>query len=136
MFNENETLVDIVIKNGQLFKKLLKNGKEILEPVEEDVERDTTNDFADTSTVPAPWKDADTEILMPKNKGHKVLTRSQHVDRSLRLEAVLVKALGPKMRGSDMETIDLGGNSALKELLLDLCQASGGEWSKVAKRIK
>jgi hypothetical protein len=137
---ENDTLLDIVIKDGQLFKRVFRNGEEVLEPVQEDnnePSRSFSQRFDDTETIPQDWTPPsdNTEILKPIEK--KGMTRAEHVDRSLKVEAVLVKAFSPRMRlGRSTETIDTNGNGALKELLIDLCKAMGPPWNEKIPHIK
>lgn len=131
---DNETLIDVEIRDGQLVKKVArKDGSIEYVPVEEKSTKPSmTERFADTETVPNDWKPTTTKVLMPKQP----LTREQHVDRSCRVEAVLIKAFSPRMRESSTETLDTRGNTAVKELLENLCDAMGGEWKERAKHIK
>lgn len=141
---ESDTLLDIVIKDGKLFKRVYRNGEEVLEPVQEHKEEPSqsfsqsfSQRFADTETIPQDWTppDENTEILKKRDKHG--LTRAEHVDRSLRVEAILVKAFSPRMRlGHVTETIDTNGNGALKELLVDLCKAMGPPWNEKIPHIK
>lgn len=141
---ENDTLLDVVIKDGQLFKRVYRNGEEVLEPVQEHKEEPSktfSERFANTETIPQDWipPDENTQILKPHVEKHTRhgLTRAEHVDRSLRVEAILVKAFSPRMRlGHVTETIDTNGNGALKELLVDLCKAMGEPWTSKIPNIK
>jgi len=128
MEREKETLIDLVMKNGRLMKKVLKNGEETLVPVEEE-----NDQFKDTKTVPNDWNPQTACALVPPDDP---LTKDQHVNRSMRIEALLVKAISPRMKDGKTETIDTGGNSALKELLKDLCKAMGGPWLEYTDKIK
>jgi len=131
----NETLIDVEIRDGKLVKKVArKDGTIDYVPVEETVTKPSiTERFEGTDTIPQSWSPPKTEnVLTPKQP----LTREEHVDRSCRIEAVLIKAFSPRMSGSKTESVDTRGNTALKELLVDLCNAMGGPWVEKANKIK
>lgn len=134
IMDENETLIDVEVRDGVLVKKVArKDGRIDYVPVEHtNTKPSMTERFADTETIPADWKPTTTEVLMPKQP----LTREEHVDRSCRVEAVLIKAFSPRMRGDFTESLNTNGNTAVKELLEDLCRAMGGPWLEEMKRIK
>ena len=127
----SETLADVVIRDGRLMKKFVdRHGNETFAPIEEENE----DPFAGTETVPSDWTTSeDTDpVLIPK----EALTRAEHTDRSLKVEATLIKALSPRVgRRGGTETIDTNGNTALRDVLIDLCKAMGGEWADRAKHI-
>lgn len=129
---ENETLLDLVILDGKLFKKVLKAGEESLVPVEEKKPL-TGRFFEDTDTYPQEWDPQTANALTPPSDP---LTREELVNRSMRVEALLIKALSPRMKRGDTESFDTGGNGALKELLQDLCRVMGGPWLDYVERIK
>ena len=126
-----DSLIGIVIRDGQLCQRYIDhNGKERVTPVQEEkAEQSVSERFKDTETVPQDWAPlADTSVLEP------LLTRNEHVARSCALEALLVKAFARSSPGT--ETFDTRGNTAVKELLTELCRIMGGEWSERAKSIR
>jgi len=121
------TLVDIVFINGKLCKAIEHtDGTKEYVPVKSE-----ESSFQDTETIPCDWKPTTTEVL----ERHTPLTKDEHIDRSCRIEAILVKAFSPRM-GESNSYLDTRGNTALKELLKDLCRAMGGEWEEKSNKIK
>lgn len=86
-----------------------------------------------TRTVPSRWdKDATTNVL--EKKGSDETTKSvrdsgrmrtvrERADQSCRLEALLVKVFSGK------DILNVNGNTALKEVLEELCRIMGEPWS-------
>lgn len=137
---ENETLLDVVMRDGKLFKRVIRNGESVLEEIVEENKKEETSfseRFSGTETIPQDWTPPSdtTQILTPLS--HAV-TKSEHIDRSLRVEAILVKAFSPRMKSmkGEINVIDTKGNGALKELLTDLCKALGGDWEDRISDIK
>jgi len=122
---ENETLLGVVIQDGRLMQRVLRGSEEVLEPVPE---RDTADSFADTETRPAPWVPLAESGSEPPST--TMLTHRQHEQRSIQLEALLTKALGVGADGSPSVT-DTRGNTALAELLREMCQIMGrADWAE------
>lgn len=80
---------------------------------------------------PQPWQDPKTAPLARKSEQ---LTREEHVARSIRTEAMLIKWTSVSLRKPMTETITIQDAKA-RALLIDLCHAVGGKWRDVADRI-
>ena len=129
-----DTLIDVFIgEDGKLYKKVLHaDGTKERVLVDKSAEADPSMSerFADTETVPNDWSDPGTEaITAPPNP----MTREERSDMSLRIEALMAKWTTRTTGNSG--TIDTKGNTAVKEMLIDLCRALGGPWLDVAERI-
>ena len=129
--SQSASLIGIVVVDGVLHQRYVdRHGKEQLVPVP--TAPPSSPSFVDTETIPHDWTPRDSEVLEPKAKS-AMLTRDEHVKRSCQLEALLVKVFTRSC--PDTQRLDVKGNTALKEIIQDLCLIAGGEWITRAKDI-
>lgn len=148
MKSENESQLGLRWVNGELCELVIHgDGREEFKPIpREEVcfEEFEEDPFKDTSTVPNKWdRDATTNVLEKKVDSREVTTTTlkrkssngsgrmrtvrERADQSCRLEALLVKIFGDD--GDSDEVLNVNGNTALKEVLEDLCRIVGEPWS-------
>ena len=122
---DDQTLIDMCFKDGVLCKIVKhSNGTKEYVPVEQE------DSFEGVETKPLPWHRTDTNILEKKS-----FTRDEHVDRSCRAEAILVKLFSESMKNGD-KCVSTNGNEAFKSVIVDLCKAIGGDWVDKIKDVK
>lgn len=111
-------------KNKVLCEKIVHaDGTE--EYKEIDISETITDAWKDDDIQPQDWKPQTESSL---EQVSQLLTRNQHVDRSVSLELLLIKIFGTNK-------VDTKGNKAFKTILSDLCQIAGGYWITKIKDI-
>jgi hypothetical protein len=128
---EEQSLAGVFFLNGRLVQKIRHaSGKEEIIPVPE-LDRDP---FSETQTVPQDWKPSN-ESPITERRDREYRTSREHVDRSCLLEALLIKIFSARIK-DQTDTFDTRGNSALAEVLRDLCRIAGSPWDQMVSRIK
>jgi hypothetical protein len=134
----------VVHKDGR--KEYVPIPKEDKEPSFEEFETEVKDPFEGvaTRTVPSRWdKDATTNVLEKKSESPREITTTtlnkngqngsgrmrtvrKRNDQSCQVEALLIKIFNDNGEGT--EPLNVRGNTALKEVIDDLCRIMGEPW--------
>jgi hypothetical protein len=137
-----ESLIGLFSDGNNVLCEKIVHADGTFDYIELDVEDDLksiTDRFKGTDTVPNDWAPDDDDTHGPQSweKGSEstleqisdLLTRDQHLERSVSLELLLVKifALGE---------VNTKGNMQFKGILVEMCKIAGGHWLENIKDIK
>lgn len=126
--NINDTLQDVVIKDGALMREVVRNGETVYEPLRKVGE----DPFADTETQPAPWQ-KQTDSGCEKPKAGKRYSHAELENIALQARALMLKVMSPRTSSPHTDSIQTNSPIA-RGILKELCMIlNEPEW---AERIK
>lgn len=118
-FDENASLIGVTLDDlgSPVVKHKHRDGHVSTEP------------FPESDRIGDPWQEPNTAVLVPKERFG--LTRQQHMQRSLDIEAAMIKATSSATGANRAERI----KAQAPHLLAAVMEALGGEWETLAKEI-
>jgi hypothetical protein len=143
MEKANSTVINLIMEDDILYKIIKNDDGTISKELFEDKSAGKEN-FTDkfTDFVPHPASDNITRVLHKKYPVDLTgFTEEQlkfHVERSLKLEALLIRFCGGDVKHllKESKKIDLSKHTMAREMLWLLCEVSGGDWAYYKNFVK